>query len=52
MTKEKVYADKFFDKKMNPGLMGGGFVGIVQEERKKKPPKPLFPNVEDFLKKG
>lgn len=50
MTKEKVYADKFFDKKMKPGMMGEGFIGQIQDGRKRIPKKPLFPTTDEFLK--
>jgi hypothetical protein len=49
MTKKSVYADKFFDKKMKPGMMGEGFIGIVTQGRKEKVKKPLFPKMDDFL---
>lgn len=47
--KKSVYADRFFGK-MNPGLMGNGFIGINQDGRKGKV-KPLFPTLDNMLER-
>jgi len=44
--KKTVYADKFFGK-MNPGVMGDGFVGLNQKGRKGKV-KPLFATYDEL----
>ena len=44
---ENEYAEKFFEKKMNPGLMGKGFIGENEQGRKGKV-KKLFPNLNDL----
>jgi hypothetical protein len=45
---KNTYAEKFFDKPMKPGVMGKGFVGVIEEDRKKKP-KKLFVGIDDLM---
>lgn len=47
--RNEIYAEKFFDKKMHPGIMGSGFIGINEQGRNGKAPKPLFPTLDDLM---
>jgi len=48
-NRSNIYAEQFFNKKINPGIMGEGFIGINTDARKEKSRKRMFPDIDDLM---
>jgi len=47
-NRSNIYAEQFFNKKINPGIIGGEFEGFIEGARKEKRRKGIFDDREDL----